>query len=144
MCCSHDGCAMRCLNFYHLRFAQSTIFQVLCQGASSSSVTYQCVLHVVDWSCADKCTMCMAHNIIACLYWENYHFVGIPSFPLSRLNDVGNIVGRFWQLWTVTSRESLTRLSQPVWPSDLWMAYFQLRCTHYWTNGLAHCKRSTP
>ena len=99
--CSQNGRTMCCLNFYHLWFAQSTIYQALFQGACSSTVTYQCVLHVVDWSCADKCTLCMAHNKIACLHGYNDDFVGVPSFPLSRLNDVGNIVSRFLQLKTV-------------------------------------------
>ena len=97
--CSYDGCTMRRLNFYHFWYAQSTIFQALCQGACSSTVTYQCVRHVVNWSCADKCTLCMAHNKIGCRHWDNYHFFGVPSFQLSQLNDVGNIVGRFRQLW---------------------------------------------
>jgi hypothetical protein len=40
---------------------------------------------------------------------------------------------------------NMTGISGPfVSPSDLGMAHFQLRCLHYWTNGLAHCTRSTP
>ena len=92
---------MRRLNFYHLWFAQSTILQALFQAArcSTVTVTYQCVLHVFDGSRSD--TVCMTNNKIGCLHWDNDHFDGVTSFPLRRLNDVGNIVGRFRQLSTV-------------------------------------------
>ncbi len=88
---------MRCPNFQHLWFTQGTIFQALYQGACSSSVAYQCVCHIIHWSCADKCIM----GNIGCLYWDNNDFVGVPSFPVSRSNDVRNILGGFWQMWSV-------------------------------------------
>jgi hypothetical protein len=102
--------------------------------------------HPLQWSifngsCADKCTVCFACNKIGFFYWDNDHFVSVPSFPVSGLNVVGKVIGGFRVLhWTCNCDLSLismgvtdkaTCLAQPVWPSDPRMAYFQLRCTHY-------------
>ena len=102
--CSHDGCAMRSLNFYHLLLAQSTVSRLFVKvHVAPPSHINASSMSSIDFVLTNA--LCMAHKNIACLYWDNDHFVGVPSFPLSRLNDVGNIVGR--------------------------LAYFQLRCTHY-------------
>jgi hypothetical protein len=79
---------MRCLNFYRLwsQFAKSTIVQGLCQGASSSSVTYQCVLLCRNRSCADKSMVCSANNKIGCFYWDDNRFVGVKAI-VSLLNQ---------------------------------------------------------
>ncbi len=58
MNCRHGCCTLRSLNVYHLRFALCTICKCLlgssCQSAFSSSVTYQCILHIRYCSFADK------------------------------------------------------------------------------------------
>ena len=93
VCCRHDCRTLRSLNFYNLRFTLCTILKGPCQGACSSSITYQCVLHIRHCSCADKCAMRVAHDIIGSFRWDNNHLGGIPSFPVRLLATFWNIVG---------------------------------------------------
>ena len=93
MCCRHDCRTLRSLNFYNLRFTLCTILKGPCQGACNSSITYQCVLHIRHCSCAGKCAMRVAHDVIGSFRWDNNHLGGIPSFPVRLLATIGNIAG---------------------------------------------------
>jgi hypothetical protein len=88
MCCRHDCRALRSLNFYDLRFTLCTILKGLCQGACSSSVAYQCVLHICHCSYADKRALRMTHDIIGSFCCDNNHLGGIPSSVVSSREDM--------------------------------------------------------
>jgi hypothetical protein len=97
VCCRHYCRTLYRLNVHHLQFALCTIFKGLCRGACSSSMTYQCVLHISYWSCADKCAMRSAHDIIGSFWWDNDHLGCIPSFPVRLLTTFRKIVGGLLQ-----------------------------------------------
>ncbi len=93
-----------------------TVFQAFRQGASSSSITDQTILQFFVWSGGDVRAAYFACNITGRFCWDNDHFAVVPSFPVSQLNDVGNIVGMLvwgWR-WEIHVRWRCP-LPEPQW-----------------------------